>query len=69
LAEDLIQNVEDDDDYTIVTGTGQKITPKEIFVKTHVLIEADGKTVGRDNAWDELITFYHSLINTGVLAQ
>jgi hypothetical protein len=69
LAEDLIKNVEDDDDYTIITGDNQKITPKEIFVKTKALIEADGKTVGRDKAWQELILFYHSLLNAGVLAQ
>jgi hypothetical protein len=69
LAEDLIRNAEDDDDYVIVTGTGQKITPKEIFVRAHTLIEADGKTVGRDKAWDELITFYRSLISAGTLAQ
>ena len=69
LAEDMINNAEDGDDYVIITGTGQKITPKEIFVKTSVLIEADGKTVGRDRAWDELIAFYRSLVAAGVLAQ
>lgn len=69
LAENLIKNVEDDDDYTIITGTGQKITPKEVFVRAHVLIDADGKTVGRDKAWSELIAFYRSLITSGILAQ
>jgi hypothetical protein len=69
LAVDLIDNVDADDDYAIVTGTGQKITPKEIFVRTHTLIEADGKTVKRDRAWAELISFYRSLAAGGVLAQ
>ena len=69
LAADIINNAEEDDDYIILTGTGQKITPREIFVKTKVLIDSDGKTVGRNQAWSELVSFYHSLRSSGVLAQ
>ena len=69
LAEDIITNAEDDDDYVIWTGNRQKITPNEIFVKTIALIEADGKTVGRDKAWNELSKFYANLKTTGVLSQ
>jgi hypothetical protein len=57
LAEDVLKNAEAGDEYAIVTGTGQKITPKEVFVKERRHIDADGKTVGRDKAWSELIFF------------
>jgi hypothetical protein len=67
LAEDVVKNTEDDDTYVIVTGTGQKITPTEIFMKSTASIEADGKTVDRDNAWQELLKFYNQLQSDGVL--
>jgi hypothetical protein len=67
LAEDVVKNTEDDDAYVIVTGTGQKITPTEIFMKSTASIEADGKTVDRDNAWQELLKFYNQLQSDGVL--
>src|SRR5439155_20179683 len=65
LAIDVINNTEPDDDYVIITGTGQKITPKEIFMKTTALIEADGKTVDRDQAWHQLLSFYNQLRDNG----
>jgi hypothetical protein len=69
LAEDLINHPEADDDYIIVTKTGQKIRPYEILVRSMVLIEADGKTVNRDKAWLELKRFYDELGRTGVFEQ
>jgi hypothetical protein len=33
------------------------------------LIDADGKTVGRDHVWSELLSFYNSLISGGILTQ
>jgi hypothetical protein len=69
LAEDLIKNVESDDEYVIITKTGKKITPKEIFVRASVPIEASGKTVDRDQAWQQLQLFHHKLRDTGVFEQ
>jgi hypothetical protein len=69
LASDVIINSEADDDYVIITKAGQKITPQEIFVKTTSSIDADGKTVDRDGAWQELQKFYNQLHSTGVLEQ
>jgi hypothetical protein len=69
VAADILRSVEDEDDFTIVTQTGQKIGPKEIFMRETVLIEGEGKTVDRDKAWRELSAFYKRLHDTGLLEQ
>jgi hypothetical protein len=69
IADDLIKNVEDGDEYVIITKTGKKITPKEIFVRSTVSIEASGKTVDRDKAWRELLAFHNNLATTGIFEQ
>jgi hypothetical protein len=69
LAADVVKNQEDYDDYRIITGTGQTISPTEIFVNNSVLIDSLGKSVKRDKAWDELSGFYKTLNKTGVLEQ
>jgi hypothetical protein len=69
LAKDVIRNFKEDDEYVIVTKAGQRISPKEIFVRTDVLIEKDGKTVSRDKAWKALHSFFASMENAGVFAQ
>jgi hypothetical protein len=69
FAIDLVNDKSDDDDYVIVTQSGQRISPKEIFVKTNVTIERDGKTVQRDKAWRELVKFFGDLKDLGILEQ
>lgn len=69
MATDVVKSVEDDDDYVIITNTGQKISPKEIFMRSKVLIDSAGKTVDRDKVWKELSQFYKALNDSGVLEQ
>ena len=69
VAADVVKNAEEEDDFVIVTKTGQKIGPKEIFVRASVLIDGDGKTVDRDKAWRELCGFYKGLHEKGLLEQ
>ena len=69
LAADVVKHGIKDDDYVIVTKSGQRISPDEIFMKSTVLIEKEGKTVQRDKAWKELTNFYDELKNSGVLEQ
>ncbi|MDE2164219.1 MAG: hypothetical protein KGJ53_13730 [Alphaproteobacteria bacterium] len=67
LAADVVNKPEEDDDYVIITKTGQKITPKEIFMRSRVSIESDGKTVRCDKAWNELVHFFNALNKAGIL--
>jgi hypothetical protein len=69
VAEDMVQNMEGDDDFIIVTKTGQRIGPNEIFMKQTVSIDGDGKTVDRDKAWRELSAFHKRLHEAGLLEQ
>ncbi|MCC7016608.1 MAG: hypothetical protein IT564_05340 [Rhodospirillales bacterium] len=69
LATDVVKHHEETDDYVIVTKTGQRITPKEIFMKTKAEIESDGKTVNCEKAWRELVSFFAYLNSTGALEQ
>jgi hypothetical protein len=69
MAADVVKNSADVDDFVIVTKTGQKISPREIFMRSKVAIDSDGKTVNRDKAWKELLTFFNQLISAGVLEQ
>jgi len=56
-------------DYVIKTGTGQRITPDEIYMKTTVAIDADGKTVRCNKVWKELTIFFDDLEESGALEQ
>lgn len=69
IAEDLVKNQSDDDEYAIVTKQGQRITNNEIFVKTKVPIDREGNTVQRDKAWREVSSFFDSLNRSGVLEE
>jgi hypothetical protein len=69
LAADILQHPDADDDYVIVTKTGQKISPHEIFMRSTILVEADGKTVNRAKTWRELQSFYKQLEQAGVFEQ
>lgn len=61
--------VEGDDGYVIVTGTNQRISSDEIFVRERVEIERHGKSVKRDKACEALRVFHKKLVKTGVAAQ
>jgi hypothetical protein len=69
LAADVVRNTEDHDEYVIVTKTGQKISPKEIFMSSKVLIDSEGKTVDRDKAWAECSHFFSLLKDSGAIEQ
>lgn len=69
IAADIVRNAQADDNYVIITKTGQRITPDEMFVKTTVPIERDGKTVQREDAWVALVNFFTDLQGDGVLEQ
>ncbi|MBN8958343.1 MAG: hypothetical protein J0H17_17535 [Rhizobiales bacterium] len=65
LAVDIVKNAEKGDDFSILTKTGQRITQSEIFIRSKVLIDGEGKTVKRDKAWNELVEFYKVLTRSG----
>lgn len=69
LAADVVKNKEPSEDYVIVTKTGQRISPREIFMKSTVSIDSDGKTVNRNKAWRELLAFFNQLRASGALEQ
>ena len=69
LATDVVRNTEDHDEYVIITKTGQKISPKEIFMSSKVSIDSKGKTVDRDKAWAECSQFFSVLTASGVIEQ
>ena len=69
LAVDLLKNQEHDDDFIIVTKSGQRIGPHEIYMKATVSIKSIGKSVERDAAWKELSNFYKTLDAIGALEQ
>ena len=67
VATEILKNIEDQDDFVIITKDGQKISPHEIFVRTKVDIERSGKSVDRDKAWKAVLSFYKTLETSGVL--
>jgi hypothetical protein len=69
VAVDILKHVEELDDFMIITKADQKIGPKEIFMRTTVWIDGEGKTVDRDKAWRELSAFYKRLHESGLLEQ
>jgi hypothetical protein len=69
LAEDVIKHFDKEDDFTIVTAQGQKITATEIFVHEIMLVDTLGKSVKCQKAWDALDNFYKRLKKSGALEQ
>ncbi|HEX4157337.1 MAG TPA: hypothetical protein VHY79_02605 [Rhizomicrobium sp.] len=67
LAADTVNNFQKGDDYVIVTKSGQRISPTEIFVRTKVSVLKDGKTVKRSAIWKELVKFHNELVAAGIL--
>jgi len=69
LASDIIQNRQDDDDYTIVLESGEKIKPKELVLRSRADIASIGKSVIRNDAWSALLSYYTELFQSGQLEQ
>lgn len=69
IAVDVVTNQVEYDDYVIVTKSGQRIGPKEIFVRALFQIDSKGKSVTCDKAWLALEKFYKELKHSGVLEQ
>jgi hypothetical protein len=67
MAKDVVKNFEKDDDFTIVTNSGQKIKVDEIFLTEAVLIDGHGKSVKVQKAWDALSDFYKTIKKAGAL--
>ena len=58
IANNVIQNEDDGDDYTIILETGEKIKPGELVLRRPVFIDSVGKSVDRDGAWVALAAYY-----------
>jgi len=67
MAKDVVKNFEKDDDFTIVTNSGQKIKADEIFLTETVLIDGHGKSIKVQKAWDALSEFHKSIKKAGAL--
>jgi hypothetical protein len=67
VAADIVKNSEKGDDFSIITKSGQRITQSEIFIRSKVLIDSEGKTVQRDKAWNELVDFFNLLAKGGAV--
>ena len=59
----------DDDDYLIVTESGDKIKPNELILRSIVEIDGLGKSVNRDKAYSALVNYYSELERSGQLEQ
>ena len=67
LAVELVKSEHSDDEFTIETNSGGKITASEIYIRSSVRIDRNGKSVDRNHAWGKLEQFYSELRNTGQL--
>ena len=67
LAADIVKNAEKGDDFSIITKTGHRISQNEIFIRSKVQIDSEGKTVQRDKAWNELVAFFKVLATSGAV--
>lgn len=67
LAADIVKNTEKGDDFSIITKTGHRISQNEIFIRSKVQIDSEGKTVHRDKAWNELVAFFSVLAKSGAV--
>jgi hypothetical protein len=67
VANDIIKNETDEDEYVIVLESGEKIKPRELILKSPVSLDSVGKSVARDKAWDALREYYVGLRRAGQL--
>lgn len=66
-ANDLVRN--DDEGFSIVTGSGQTLTHDEIRLKRVHDFNDKGNTIFRDDAWRALVNYYNELEANGQLEQ
>jgi hypothetical protein len=57
------------DGFTIITGSGNKITADAIRVSEAYKIQTFGRSISRIDAWDKLEIYFKHLKATGVLSQ
>lgn len=69
LAISAIETSEDEDDFVIITKSGQRISRKEIYLRTKVTVDKLGKSVHHEKVWNELKKFYEILESSGALEQ
>ena len=69
MAEDVVKNYDEHDDFEIETSSGQRIRAEEIFISESVLLDTYGKSVKVQKAWDSLSAFYGRLKKSGALEQ
>ncbi|MEN7972683.1 MAG: hypothetical protein ABFR47_02490 [Verrucomicrobiota bacterium] len=62
---DLLDN--EDDDFTIETMNGKKLTSDDLRVSKNTFINAHGKSVSCQDAWSNMMSYYEELYNSGIL--
>lgn len=72
-SEKLLKEVEDDDDYhggfSIITNSGNKITPNDIEISDKSRIKTLGKSLQTGDAWDKLEEYFQTLFASGIISQ
>ncbi len=63
----LSQN--DDDGFTIITGSGNKISSGDVSVSESFKVSTLGKSLSRTNAWEKLEAYAEKLEETGIFSQ
>jgi len=69
IAGNIIQNRQENDEYTIILESGEKIRPRELVLRSRAEINSVGKSVVRDAAWAALFSYYEELFQSGRLDQ
>lgn len=60
---------DEDDGFSIITGTGKRITSDEVRLSEKEQIKIHGKSISRADAWGKLDEYLHSLKTMGMLEQ
>lgn len=61
FASQVVETQADGDSYTIITKDGQKISAAKITLHKTVKIASQAKSIAREPAWSELLTYYQEL--------
>lgn len=67
LSINIIENLEDDDEFKIILNNDHKITRNELNVTKKFNFDRFGKSIRRDDAWDALVNYYLELKRDGYL--
>jgi hypothetical protein len=65
LATNLVENQQDEDEYTIITERNEQIKPKDILLRISADIDSVGKSVDRDHAWAAPLQYFEELKSEG----